>query len=847
MNPSVQPPPQLSPEDRRRLLARMLQEKASRPAERPLSLGQERIRLMTRLEPDSPLYNIAVAYRLHGPLDLAALEQGVRRIAGRHEMLRATFPAADDGPIELVSPDVPPAFSASDHRDLPETGREARINELATEAARRPFDLARGPCWRVEVLRWSDEGHDLVVAMHHIVSDAWSFYVFCRELAECYDASRSGRTPGLPELPIQYPEFGQRQRQSLSGRLYEEQLAYWRAHLGGEVPALRLPTDRPASASMIHRGSVQPLTIPARVTGALGALSRREHATLFMTLMAAFELLLHRYSGQEDLVLCTPASGRHRSQTKDLIGYFNNILPMRFDLTGDPSFVELVRRTRRVALDAYKHQDLPFLVIADSPNLKAVPLSRVLFSLDIEWPPRLALPGVTAEARAMRTGMSDFDMSVSMWEEGEELRGVFEYKTELFDEDTIARVIADYQELLERLADDPDAAISSLPAAASLGTARDDSPGGRGHAEYRGATSLTELKIIKEWEILLDIPRIGLDDDLFELGATSLGLARLSERLRKMFQVELPLTAIFQARTARRIAALVLDRRSTPLASALAPLQPKGSLPPLFLCEGMGIYYPLIRRLGLEQPVYSLVTEIAQDYPRVEDLAASYVAEVRTIQPAGPYFLGGLSFGGIVAYEMAQQLLASGQEIALLVLFDTPTPWASRIKPLPRRLAGHLGNLLRFGPQYVRKKLAHRVRHFQQNLRRRLPAREEPASQILGDEDRLRQLLGGTAARYDLRDYPGRITLVSLAHRDGSGDSLFDPALVDIDPQLGWGRIAAGGVEVHEVPGEHVSMFREPHVAFVAEKLAACLEKARGVAPSRSRPAAEAVPASAAP
>jgi thioesterase domain-containing protein len=823
----------------------MLREQASRPAERPLSLGQERLWLMARLQPESPLYNIAVAYRLHGLLDLSALEQGVRRIAERHEMLRASFPTRDDGPIELVGPDAPPTFAVSDLRDLPTGEREAGIERLAAEAARRPFDLARGPLWRVEVLRWSDEGHDLVVAMHHIVSDAWSFYVFCRELAECYDASRSGRPPRLAELPIQYPDFAQRQRQSLSGRIVEEQHAYWRAHLAGEVLGLRLPADRPGSAAMIHRGSFQSLTIPARVAGALGALSRRENATMFMTLLAGFEVLLHRYSGQEGLVLCTPASGRHRSQTKDLIGYFNNILPMRFDLRGDPGFVELVRRTRRVALDAYKHQDLPFLAIADSPNLKAVSLSRVLFSLDIEWPPKLMLSGLTSEARAMRTGTSDFDLSVSLWEDGEELQGVFEYKTELFDDGTVARVIADYRELLERLAGDPEAAISSLPAVGSPGARGRAAAVERGPADYRPPDIPTELRITKEWEDVLGIHPIGLDDDLFELGATSLGVARLSERLRRMFQVELPLAAIFQARTVGRIAALVRDRRSAPSASALAPIRPEGAHPPLFLCEGIGIYYPLIRHLSREQPIYGLVTEIGGTYPRVEDLAAAYIAEARAIQPEGPYYLGGLSFGGIVAFEMAQQLLACGQEVALLALFDTSTPWASTPKPLHRRLAGHLDNVRRFGPGYVRKKLGRRMGDLRRTLRRRLAASRDSASQILADEDRLRHLLGETAARYDLRAYAGRITLFSLASRDGMSDSLFDPAVVEIDPQLGWGHIAAGGVEVHEVPGEHIGIFQEPHVRFLAEKLTGCLEAARRAAPSRSGPAAEAAPAGA--
>jgi thioesterase domain-containing protein len=330
----------------------------------------------------------------------------------------------------------------------------------------------------------------------------------------------------------------------------------------------------------------------------------------------------------------------------------------------------------------------------------------------------------------------------------------------------------------------------------------------------------------KGWEDNRGVHPIGREGRLFELGATSLGVARLSEQLRRMFRVELPLAAIFQARTVTEIAALIRDRRPSASASALAPIRPEGSLPPLFLCEGIGIYYPMIRYLDPEQPVYALVTEVSQNYPRVEALAAAYIDEVRAVQPEGPYFLGGLSFGGLVAFEMALQFFATGQEVGLLALFDTPTPWASRPKPGLRRLAGHFANLRRFGSAYVRWKLGRRLA----GLRRRLESRQDAAPQILADEDRLRHLLGTTAAHYEMRPYPGPIALFALAERDGMSDALFDPALDDIDPQLGWGRLAPGRVAVHDVPGEHVSMFREPYARVLAEKLTACLEVARGPA-----------------
>ncbi len=352
----------------------------------------------------------------------------------------------------------------------------------------------------------------------------------------------------------------------------------------------------------------------------------------------------------------------------------------------------------------------------------------------------------------------------------------------------------------------------------------------RDPSNFQPPHSPTELRIVTEWEDILGIRPVGLDDDLFELGATSLAVARLSERLQGMFPVALPVAAIFQARTVRHIAAQVRNGGFAPSSSALAPIRTGGTHSPLFLCEGIGIYYPLIHHLSSEQPVYGLVTEVRADYPSVEDLAASYVAEVRSVQPEGPYYLGGLSFGGIVAFEMAQQLRTVGQEVALLALFDTPTPWAFTPNPLPLRLAGHLGNLRRFGFSYAEKKVGRRLKGLKKILSELRESVADPASATLADTDRLRLLLSTTADQYTLRTYPGRATLFVLAKRDGMSDSLFDPALGKVDRQLGWGRVATGGVDVHEVPGEHVSIFREPNVKILAEKLTSCLDAARAAA-----------------
>ena len=407
--------------------------------------------------------------------------------------------------------------------------------------------------------------------MHHLVSDAWSFAVFNRELAEGYAAAVAGRSPVLPDLPVSYAEFGQRQRRWLASPASARgRLDFWRGRLAGEVPTLRLPANRPGAGSMDHRGSFRPLSVPSSTASALFELSRREQATPFMTLLAAFAAAAASPGrpGRPD-PLHAGLGPAHRAGTRDLIGYFNNILPLRLDLRGDPPFVELVRQARRVALDAFKHQDLPFQMIADAPNLGAVRLGRVLFSLDMVWPPGLSLDGLACTSRAIRTETSDFDLFVSIWEEDGGLRGVLEYKTALFDGETIERLIADYGRVLAAVAEDPERRISTLPGASGLVAGDRGARGSKsGMAEYQPPRFPTRwLRVLEEWERILGIQPIGLDDDLFELGATSLGVARSRSGSAGSSTSSCRWRRSSRARTVRAIAAMIRDRRPSSSAS----------------------------------------------------------------------------------------------------------------------------------------------------------------------------------------------------------------------------------------------------------------------------------------
>jgi amino acid adenylation domain-containing protein len=432
----------------------------------PLSFAQQRLWFLDQYEPDNILYNIPAAIRLSGTLDVTALERSLNDILNRHEVLRTTFAMVRDRPAQIVN--EPRAFRLTviELREPSLEEKETTAARLATEEARKPFNLAEGPLLRVKLLQLAEDDHVLLITMHHIISDGWSIKVFISEIGELYEAHANKREARLPDLPIQYADFAAWQRGWLQGERLEEQLFYWGSQLADAPPLLELPTDRPRPTFKTFHGADVQLSFSPDLSEEITRLSRREGATVFMTLLAAFSTLLYRYSGQRDILVGTPIANRNRAETESLIGFFINTLILRTRFTEQMTFRELLGQVRETALDAYAHQDLPFEKLVEElqpeRTLSHSPLFQVLFHLQNAVTEGFSLSGLSLDQLEVETETAKFDLSLSMAESKEGLVGRLNYNTDLFDAVTISRMAGHFEQLLGAAVANPDEQISRL-------------------------------------------------------------------------------------------------------------------------------------------------------------------------------------------------------------------------------------------------------------------------------------------------------------------------------------------------------------------------------------------------
>jgi amino acid adenylation domain-containing protein len=433
----------------------------------PCAFSQRRLWLIDQLEMGRAAYNMAVAVRLSGRLDIHALEESLNEVTRRHEILRTYFAEFDGEPVQVVSPSLSVEMPVIDLTRLPAAARDAQARRMSVAEARLAFDLANLPLLRARLIRLDSRCHILLLTMHHIISDGWSVEVLIRECSILYEAYTTGMPAALPDLPIQYADFVLWQEEWLSGQILTEELAYWKQQLAGIPASLELPADRPRPAVLTYTGAHFSFEIPGDIAASLNRLSQANGVTLFMLLLAAFKTLLFRYSDEPDIVVGTPIANRSQAETENLIGLLVNTLALRTRLSASLTFRELLMRVRQVALGAYAHPHLPFemLVEALQPDraLSHSPIFQVMFLFENVAGAGLKLPGLDVSLQKVDNGTSKFDLSLVIAESDQGLRGLAEYSTDLFDEATLARMINHYRTLLEAVAARADQPIADLP------------------------------------------------------------------------------------------------------------------------------------------------------------------------------------------------------------------------------------------------------------------------------------------------------------------------------------------------------------------------------------------------
>jgi amino acid adenylation domain-containing protein len=440
--------------------------KCGEAAHHPLSFAQQRLWFLEQLEPNGP-YKVPAAFRLRGQLNVEALEQSVNEIISRHEVLRTTFSEIEGRPVQIVRPRLKLSIPVEDLSRLTEFERAEEVRRIAKRVSEQAFDFVRGPLVGVALVRLAEDEHLFWFLMHHIISDGWSIGVLVRELSAAYEANVCGRRPELPELPIQYADFAVWQREWLQGEALGRQMKYWKEHLGDQVPVLELPTDRPRPPVQSYHGAILTHLVDFGLMGRVKELSRREGVTPYMLLLAAFKTLLHRYAGQDDIVVGTPIANRNRTEVEPLIGFFVNTLVLRTDLSGDPTFSELLGRVREVTLGAYAHQDLPFEKLVEelqpARDTSRTPLFQVMFSLQNAPMPPMKMGGVEISLSDDATTVSPFDLSFDVTERRDGLLCGLEYNTDLFDGATVRRMLKHFAVLLDAAVAEPTTRVSVLP------------------------------------------------------------------------------------------------------------------------------------------------------------------------------------------------------------------------------------------------------------------------------------------------------------------------------------------------------------------------------------------------
>ena len=556
----------------------------------PQSFAQQLMWLVTQLKPDSPVYTIPLAVRLRGHVDVASLGKALEAIVIRHEALRTTFVSMNDTPVQVIAENRVPELQVADLSDMPPTVREAEAHRLISSIARQPFDLSHDLMLRANLIKLNAQDHFLILTIHHIAADGWSIAVLFRELTELYAAFRQGQTPTLLPLPIQYADYAVWQREWLNEKVLEEEISYWKQCFAGELPVLQMPTDRPRPAVQTYRGARYQFAVPEGLLSSLKALGQTADSTLFLVLLTAFKILLYRYTDQEDIIVGTPIAGRNRTEMEGLIGFFVNTLALRTCLSGQPTFLQLLKRVRDVGLGAFEHQKLPFEKLVEELNpqrdLSQSPLFQAMIVLENAPVFELKMEGVEISHEEVDNGTSKCDLTLFLEETTKGLKGSIEYSTDLFDATTVEKMAGHFQMLLQGIVANPNQTIGQLNLLAEPERRQILSEWNKTEADYQKHSCINEL-FEEQVELTPNKTAVVFDNQSLTYRELNERANRLAHYLQKRAVGPEVLVGICMDRSLDLIIALIAILKAGGAYVPLAPNYPEALL--RFMLEDTGV------------------------------------------------------------------------------------------------------------------------------------------------------------------------------------------------------------------------------------------------------------------
>ncbi len=770
----------------------------------PCTVVQKTCWYFDRTKPGHPSNNIAVRFMLEGPLRVDALERSLSKIVERHEVLRTRFALHGGEPRQIVESEARFPFQIHDLSPLPEAERNAEADRISVEDARSGFDVETGPLFRGQLLRLAPERHMLLLNLHHLVGDGWSVGIITDELGELYDAEIEGRDARLPDLTIQYADYSVWQSEWISGSELASQLDHLKQRLDG-FPPLALRTDFPRPPEPTNQGEIRSMVLPRSLTDRVKQLAEREGCTFFMAMYAAFLALLKCETGQSDIVLRTPAAGRGTVELEPLIGWFVNPLAVRTRIPGEATFRDLLALSQQSILDAFGHQDAPFEKLMEIVKPQAgshrQPPFPVNFILQRDFVKPWKRSGLSMYPIPSKSVGVFADLNFFLVEREDGWRTSVDISTELFRVSTGEGMLQAFRAILEAVAEDPAIAIDTL----SLPTLRPktavENPIREAEAEYVAPRTEVENEIASIWQKVFGEERVGVNDNFFDLGGHSILATKLTAELHEKYGENLEVRHLFNEPTVAGMARAVENRGSAAAgqgewAEGIISIQPQGERKPFFLIDGNHWFRPFSNYVGNDQPILGVplrqfggITVEEQRRP----VAARVARLLLERYPTEDFALGGWCDAGLTAYAVAQEIVALGGRVSLLVLFDTMNPdyWSS----------------------------SESVLNSTQNLFSSLGSRLSalPKTGVLQTFGQAAKDIGGGLSRAAKR-------APDLLHPRTNPALPFPVVLMrpltrgNSHPTLGWDPTRCAALRVVDIEGDHGTIFSHPHVASIGQR-----------------------------